>query len=102
MQGSARGGRRVLSRKWNPPSTLRSASAALTVWPCRGPAKLAGPQRPFLPPTGGASTALSSRVRSPGCGRFEFEVMISWPAGAKAQSSATPWKRVHRRRHNNW
>jgi hypothetical protein len=45
-----------------PPSTLRS-TARQDDTSCRGPAKLAGPQRSFLPPTRGALTAPGSRRR---------------------------------------
>jgi aspartyl-tRNA synthetase len=43
-------------RKWNPPSTLRSTPRFSGRDP-QDPAKLAGPQRPFLPPARGASTS---------------------------------------------
>jgi len=50
-------------RKWNPPSTLPARALHLSD-ALRNEAKLAGPQRPFLPPTREAFTAASPRNRS--------------------------------------
>jgi hypothetical protein len=49
-------------QEMGPPSTLRSTFAAPPT-ARRDPAKLAGPQRPFLPPTGGALQHLPGRPR---------------------------------------